>query len=178
MAVRKKSEIIHLRVDPVCKLLLESIANVEGVTATRVIERLITQAAGEIKIEEVDYLINESVLEHGELTLKDAIKMAYCSGEPLLTKLRLHYLAYEVLTARDKEITKAIVLNIDLFGGQDNIFTAEENLVSEDGFSVVPCVSLESIRLHMASLENYAEFKEKNPNLRVRYKEYLKISGL
>lgn len=178
MAVRKKSEIIHLRVDPVCKLLLEGMANVEQITATRVIERLITQAAGKIAIEEVDYVIDASVLNNGTLTLKDAIEMAFNSREPLLTKLRLYYLAYEVLTFRDKEITAAIILNHDLFGGQEDIFAAVEEMINEEGLSVIPRISLEKIRSHMDSLESFAEFKEKNQTLRVSYKEYLKISGL
>jgi len=176
MAIRKKSEIIHLRVEPQSKLLLEGLANLGNTTATRTIERLLMEAAENTQVSEIEDAISESVLTNGGLTLKAALELAAADRDPIIIKLRLSYLANDALNTADQFITMAITSSKNLFSGDEEIFTKAEGILKSEEFDSVPRIDTEKIAASMDLLESYAEFRIKNPNIMMSYKEYLKAS--
>lgn len=175
MAVRKKSETIHLRVQPLSKLFLEGLANIDKTTSTRIIENLILEAA-KAQTVDVDDVISDDCLENEVLTLNNALEMAFDSRHPILTKLRINYLACDALSFKDKMITLSIIINPELFSGDEAIFSESEGIIKPDDFSEIPRVSLNKIETHTDSLEKFAEFREKNPMLKIKYKAFLKLA--
>ena len=176
MAIRKKSEIIHLRVEPQSKLLLEGLANLGNTTATRTIERLLMEAAESAQVSEIEIAISESVLTDGGLTLKAALELAVVDRDPIIIKLRLSYLAHDALNTADQLITSAIISSKNIFGGEEEIFTKAEGILKSEEFDSVPRIDTEKIAANMDLLEDYADFRIKNPNIMMSYKEYLKAS--
>ncbi|WP_025128579.1 hypothetical protein [Pseudomonas sp. PH1b] len=176
MAIRKKSEIIHLRVEPQSKLLLEGLANLGNTTATRTIERLLMEAAESTQVAETEVAVSESVFTNGGLTLKAALELALVDRNPIIIKLRLSYLANDALNTADQFITLAIISSKTLFGGEEEIFTKAEGILKIEEFDSVPRVDTDKIAANMDFLESYADFRIKNPSIMMSYKEYLKAS--
>ncbi|EPA7430578.1 TPA: hypothetical protein VDT85_005694 [Pseudomonas aeruginosa] len=174
MAVRKKSETIHLRVQPLSKLLLEGLANVANTTSTRIIEDLILEAAKEAKVVDVNDIIDDRLLKNGKLSLIDALTAAY-HPEPILTKLRIYYLADDALSYREEVIARSILDHPEFFSGDQEVFSAKEKIIKEKYFHEVPRISLERIAESINLLESFAAFKEKNPKLITVYREFLKM---
>lgn len=174
MAIRKKSEIIHLRVEPQSKLLLEALANLGKTTATRTVERLIMEAAESTQVADIEDSISESVLTNGGLTLKAALDLAIVDRDPMILKLRLSYLANDVLNPTDKLITLAIISSRNLFSGDEEIFTEAEGILKKEELNSFPRVDLDKISASMDLLQSYADFRIKNPQVMFSYKEYLK----
>lgn len=178
MAVRKKSETIHLRVQPLSKLLLEGLANAANTTSTRIIEDLILEAAKEDEVVDIDEIIDDRFLKNGKLSLIDALTAAYHSEEPILTKLRTYYLAGDALSYRENVIARTILYHPEFFSGDQEIFSAKEKIIKEECFHEIPRINLERIAESMSSLESFAAFKEKNPKLKTKYSEFLKMAEL
>lgn len=176
MAIRKKSEIIHLRVEPQSKFILEGLANLGGTTATRVIERLLLEASEIAQVMDIEESIDDSILADGKLTLREAIDLALVDKDQIITKLRISYLANDALSVADKFITLAIISSLDIFGGEIEIFARSENIIKEEDFNSIPRVDVEKIHEHMKSLTKFAEFRVKNPNIFMSYKEYLRVA--
>lgn len=176
MANRKKSEIIHLRVEPHSKLILEGLANLGGTTATCVIERLLLEASETTQVVDIEESIDDSILADGKLTLREAIDLAVVDRDQIITKLRMSYLANDALSVSDKFITLAITSSLDIFGGEVEIFAKSENIIRDKDLNNIPRVDLEKIHEHMKSLTKFAEFRVKNPNIFMRYKEYLRVA--
>lgn len=178
MAVRKKSETIHLRVQPISKLLLEGLANAANTTSTRIIEDLILGAAEKTEVVDTENKIDDRLKKNGKLSVRDALTIAHQPSEPILTKLRTYYLAADALSLREIDIVITILHHPDLFSGDKEIFSAKEKIIKEEYFHEVPTVSLEKIAERMSSLESFAAFKEKNPKLKTKYSEFLKMTEL
>ncbi|MGR0171323.1 hypothetical protein [Pseudomonas aeruginosa] len=178
MAVRKKSETIHLRVQPLSKLLLEGLANAAKTTSTSIIENLILEAAQKAEVVDVDDMIDDRLLRNGKLSLTDALTAAYHPDEPILTKLRTYYLADTALGYRESLISSTILHLPEFFSGDQEIFSAKEKIIKKEYFHEVPRVSLEKIEESMGSLESFAAFKEKNPKLKTKYSDFLKMTEL
>lgn len=177
MAVRKKSETIHLRVKPISKALLEGLANSTGKTSTQVIEDLITSAAEEFVITDVEAMIDEDTLEDGLLNLKAALISAHYPDEPILTKLRTYYIAGDALSVRDKIIASTILKYKSYFSGNTSIFSVSDGFINRDHLSDIPKIDLNEISRRMPSLEEFAAFREKNPNWTSSYESFLKMTG-
>lgn len=177
MAVRKKSETIHLRVKPISKAFLEGLANSTGKTSTQIIEDLITEAAEKFIIEDVEDRINLDALEDGHLSLKAALISAHCPDEPILTKLRTYYIAENALSARDRTIASTIIRSKEFFHGKSEIFSVEDEIINPDRICDTPKIDLNEISKRMSSLEEYAVFREKNPNWKSSYEAFLKMIG-
>jgi len=177
MAVRKKSETIHLRVDPLSKFLLEGLASITKTTSTRVIEELILNAARAEVIDDVDIILSEELLKNGVLTLDIALRLSLDSRHPIYTKLRTYYLAVDALNFKDHIIARSIILHPKLFSGQDYIFHESEQIIKAEDFSEVPRVNLEKIQRHMDDLNKFAEFCEKNPKLKIKYEAFLELTA-
>lgn len=177
MAVRKKSETIHLRVKPISKALLEGLANSSGKTSTQIIEDLITEAAEKFVIDDLEERINTDVLDNGQLTLKAALESAHCPDEPVLTKLRTYYIAGDALSPRDKKVVSAILQSKEFFAGETEIFSVEDEIIRSDRISDTPKIDLNEISKRMPSLEEFAVFREKNANFKSTYEAFLKMIG-
>jgi|GEM_PF-3045990 len=177
MAVRKKSETIHLRVKPISKALLEGLANSTGKTSTQIIENLITEAAAKHVIEDTEDFINTRSLSDGRLDLETALESAHVDHDLVLTKLRTFYIAKEALSSRDKIIASTIINSNNLFSGNSEIFSIEDEIVNPDFISKTPKLDLNEIARRMPSLEEFAVFREKNPNWRSTYDAFLKMIG-
>ena len=177
MAVRKKSETIHLRVKPISKALLEGLANSTGKTSTQVIEDLITAAAEKFIITDVEALIDEDTLEDGQLSLKSALESAHYPDEPILTKLRTYYIAGDALSVRDSIIAATIIQTPKFFSGNTQIFSISDGFINRDHLSDIPKIDLDEISKRMSSLEDFAAFREKNPNWTSSYAGFLKMTG-
>ena len=179
MVSRKKSEIIHIRVQPNFKVLLEGLANLGGVTSTKIIEQLIVKSAQKTYIPDIDVIISGDFLKDGKLTLADAVETTFLEGEPVLTKLRMYYLASDALSRKDQIVCAAVVNkeNGDLFFGEDEIFYRSEGVIEPQELSGIPTVSVAKINDHLNSLEEFAEFREKNPRIKIAYIDFLKMSG-
>lgn len=173
MAIRKKSETIHLRVEPISKALLEGLANSTGKTATQIVEGLVLEAAEKRLIENVEGFINKGALKNGKLDLKTALVSAHVDRDVTLTKLRTFYIAKEALSSRDIIIVSTIIEHEDLFFGVDEIFADDDELIDPDFISKTPKLNISKISNKMSLLEDYAEFREKNPNLKSTYKNFL-----
>lgn len=178
MAVRKKSETIHLRVNPISKALLEGLANINGKTATQIIEDLITEAAEKTIINEfeIDEYIYEGTFENKIIDLKSALFAVQHPSEPIITKLRTYYIAPEALSSRDRTITMTILQHPQLFGGKAKIFKSVENLIDNEYINDIPDIDLKKIADRMDSLENYSVFKEKQPSWKSTYEMFLTMT--
>lgn len=176
MAIRKKSEIIHLRVEPQSKLMLEGLANLSGTTATRVIERLLLEASEIAQVMDVEDSIDDSVLTGGKLTLREAIGLALVDQDPIITKLRISYLANDALSLTDQFITIAIISSPELFEGVVEIFAKSEKIIKTKELNNIPSVDLKKINSHMKSLIDFANFRIKNTNIAMSYNEYSKFA--
>ncbi|MBS9723813.1 hypothetical protein [Stutzerimonas stutzeri] len=177
MAVRKKSETIHLRVRPFSKALLEGLANSTGKTSTQLIEELITEAASKFSIEAIPELINIAVLRDGQLDLKTVVESAHVEHDAILTKLRTFYIAQSSLSLRDRIIASTIIDSPELFSGNSEIFAVEDEIVKPEFISSTPKLDLHEITRRMPSLEDFAAFREKNPGWKSTYKDFLKMIG-
>lgn len=178
MAVRKKSETIHLRVNPISKALLEGLANINGKTATQIIEDLITEAAEKTIMNEVevDEYINEAAFQNKIIDLKSALFAVQHPSEPIITKLRTYFIALETLSSRDRTITRTILQHPQLFGGKTKIFKSVENLIVKKYINEIPDVDLKKIADRMDSLESYSVFKEKKPSWKSTYEMFLAMT--
>jgi uncharacterized protein (DUF1778 family) len=179
MAVRKKSETIHLRVSPISKALLESLASLNHKTSTQIIEDLIAESAEKTILSEfrVDSYINRAAFENKTIDLKTLISAVQHPTEPVITKFRLYFIAPNALSSRDYVVYNTILLCSELFKGNTKIFESVENLMLKEFIGEVPDVDLAKINAHMESLDGFAAFKEKNPNLKSTYKIFLEMTG-
>lgn len=178
MAVRKKSETIHLRVSPISKALLEGLANINGKTATQIIEDLITEAAEKTVINEVevDEYVNEAAFPNKRMDLKNTLVAIQHSSEPIITKLRTYFIAMEVLSSRDQTIARTILQHPQYFGGKTKIFKSVENLIQKEYIDEIPDVDLKKIAERMDSLESFSAFKEKKPSWKSTYEMFLTMT--
>lgn len=177
MAVRKKSETIHLRVKPISKALLEGLSNSTGKTSTQIIEDLITEAAAKYFIADVEDIINDDALKNGQIDLGTALVAAHCDDDPILTKLRTYYIAPDALSARDRTIASTIIQSSDIFLGDSELFSIEDDIINLDYISDAPKLDIHEISRRMPSLDAFAAFREKNPNWKSTYEDFLKMIG-
>lgn len=177
MAVRKKSETIHLRVRPISKALLEGLANSTGKTSTQIIEELITEAASRSFIEDIQASINFSALKDGQLDVKTVVESAHVDHDAILTKLRTFYIAQSLLSFRDKIIASTIIESPGIFAGKSEIFSIEDEIVKPGFISSTPKLDLHEVARRMPSLEDFAAFREKNPGWKSTYEDFLKMIG-
>ncbi len=177
MAIRKKTETIHLRVEPITKAYLEALGNAYGKTSTQVLEELLKDAAAKFSVEGVGECVDRGALKNNKLDLKTAVDSAHVDHDVILTKLRAFYIAKEALSARDKIIASAIIESDGLFFGQSEIFEIGDKIVKPDFISKTPKLNLHEVSRRMRSLEAFGAFREKNPNWRSTYQEYLKMTG-
>lgn len=175
MAIRKKSETIHLRVNPISKALLEGLANINGQTATQIIEDLITEAAEKTILNdvEVDVYINEAAFPNKIIDLKSALFAVQHSSDPIITKLRTYFMAPAALSSRDKTIAMTILQYPQFFGGKTKIFKSVESLIDKEFINEIPDIDLKKIADRMDSLEGYSVFKEKKPSWKSTYEMFL-----
>ena len=177
MAVRKKSEAIHLRVSPFSKALLEGLSNASGRTSTQIIEGSIIDESKKIFMLP-DVMISDEFLEaDGSLQLITALTSTHFSGEPVLTKLRTFYVAEDALSGRDKIIARTIVESTDRFSGETKIFSIADKIIRQEYLSTLPKLDMNEVSKHMPALERYAEFKEKNPTIKASYDDFLKMTS-
>ena len=177
MAIRKKTETIHLRVEPITKAYLEALGNASGKTSTQVLEDLLKDAAAKFIVDGVGECVDCDALKNGNLDLKTAVDSALVDHDVILTKLRTFYIAKEALSTRDEIIADAIIASEELFFGQSEIFAIDEKIVKSDFVSKTPKLNLHEISRRMRSLEDFGAFREKNPNWRSTYQEFLKMTG-
>jgi hypothetical protein len=177
MAVRKKSETIHLRVGPTSKAMLEGLANSSGKTSTQIIEELIAGAAASFLVEDAQDFINAAVLDGGKLDLKTVVECAYVEHDSILTKLRTFYISKNALSIRDRIISETIIQSPELFQGKSEIFSEEDEIVKASFISKTPKLDLNEVSRRMPSLEDFAAFREKNPNWKSTYESFLKMIG-
>lgn len=177
MAIRKKTETIHLRVKPTTKAYLESLANATGKTSTQILEDLLEDAAAGFVISDAGDYINRASLKNNKLDMKTALDAALVDHDAILTKLRTFYLAKEALSLKDRYIISAIIESRDMFLGKDEIFSEDDEIIKSYFIAETPKLSTQAILQRKSSLEDYGDFREKNPNLKSTYKEYLKMSG-
>jgi len=176
MAGRKKSETIHLRVSPISKALLEGLANVSGKTSTQIIEELITEAAEKTVLSDVYSCINTSALPNSEMNVKNVVVAAQHPSEPILSKLRAHFIAWNTLSIRDQTITTTILTHPQFFAGKTKIFTKGEKIIQSGLYDAIPDVDLKEISKRMESLDSFSVFKEKNPNWKSTYEMFLSMT--
>lgn len=177
MAIRKKSETIHLRVDPISKALLEGLANFGATTSTQIIQDLISEAADRAVISDVEDMIDDSILEAGELRLKTALLAAQYPGNATLTKLRTYYIAHEALNSRDATIASTILNSKNIFTGETPIFSTSDQFIKKEVLHQLPKINLEEVSKRTASLEEFALFVEKNPKRTSNYTAFLAMIG-
>lgn len=174
MAIRKRSETIHLRVGTISKACLEGLANATGRTATRVIEDLITEAASKYQAMDVDSDVDDEYWSKGEWSLLSALELALVPDQPMLTKLRIYFLAGEALSPKERIIAGAIVLSPHLFSGATDIFNESERVQNKNPKRTVR-VNMDEIARQTPILEDYAEFRVRNKLVALKYEDYLKM---
>lgn len=177
MAIRKKTETIHLRVEPTTKAYLEALGNATGKTSTQVLEGLLEDAAAGFVVENMGDYINTASLKNNRLDLKAALDAAFVDRDIMFTKLRTFYLAKEALSLRDRYIMSAIIDSKDMFLGEDELFAEDDKVIKPYFVSEAPKLNSQAILRRMSSLEEYGAFREKNPNLKSTYREFLKMTG-
>lgn len=175
MAIRKKSETIHLRVNPISKALLEGLANQTKKTSTQVIEDLIEAAADAIFID-IDEVLDEKILRAGKLSLRRGITLAMVNDQPLLTKLRLWHLASDALSSKDFKVIAAINNNQSYFNGSTEIFSKSEKLIKPEIIDDIKKFDLEKIVESWSTLEAYVDFREKNPKWKPDFEAFYKMT--
>nr|WP_279153524.1 hypothetical protein [Pseudomonas mosselii] len=176
MAVRKKSETIHLRVSPFSKLLLEGLASASKRTSTQVIEDLLLDAAQKLEVNN-DGVISSDVLDIPRLDLHTAVSLAYVEGQPLLTKLRQWHLADTTLSQHDFRIISEIVLNRSYFDGDTILFPEGDKLLAPEEVPSIEKVNLEKIESNWPMLEAYVKFRDSNPKWKPNFKAFVEMTG-
>jgi hypothetical protein len=180
---RKKTETISLRVNPLAKNLLEGISAFRGETATEIVEKLITDAAKQMLVDKLGAAAGPGFTHIHDMDLYTVICSAYVENDPVLTRLRIFYLAPELVTDRDKSIISTILDSPDIFSGKDLIYNVEDPSSTESQAynkfvkQEIPELDLKSIRDRWESLEEYVLFKSKNKNLNSSFAAYLKLTG-
>lgn len=180
---RKKTETISLRVNPIAKNLLEGISASEGKTATEIVEKLIADAAKQMLVDKLGVAAGPGFTDIHDMDLYTVICSAYVENDPVLTKLRIFYLAPELVTDRDKSIISTILDSPDIFAGKDPIYNVEDRSSTESqAYNIfvkqgIPELDLKRIRDGWESLEEYVIFKSKNKNLNSSFAAYLKLTG-
>ncbi|AVJ24079.1 hypothetical protein [Pseudomonas sp. MYb193] len=177
MAVRKKSETINLRVSPESKNLLEGMSNVLGKTATQIIEELIAVAAKSVQLKKLGDIVDTESLKDEGLDLPTVVEAAYVEGDPVLTKLRMFYIAPSAVGERDKLIVSAIVESLDIFFGPSELFSDEDIPLKSDFRSMTPMLDLHKIYNKWDVLEEYAVFRGKNKSLNSTFSAFLKLTN-
>jgi len=175
MAVRKKAEIIHLRVSAISKACLEGLANAMGKNSTGVLEDLISEAASKLEVQEIDNAVDDRFWPNGDWTLLKAIQLAQVPDEPILKKLRIYFLASEALSLKDRFLIEAILWSPDFFSGDTNIFLESEGVITNADDHRLFKVDLDAISRLMSSLEDYSDFRFKNKSLSPCYRDYMRM---
>lgn len=178
MAIRKKSETIHLRVSSISKACLEGLGNAMGKTSTRVLEDLIAEAAAKFKIEGVDDAVDHRYWLGGDWTLLKALQLAHVPDDPILKKLRTFFLADEALSPKDYILVEGILWSPDTFSGDTEIFLESEGVLKiEENPDDIRAykVDLNEISRQMPLLEDFAEFRLKNKLGVLRYEDYVRM---
>lgn len=176
MAVRKKSETINLRVSPVSKNLLEGMSSVLGKTATQIIEELIAAAAKSVQLKKLGDIVDTESLKGEGLDLPTVVEVAYVEGDPVLTKLRMFYIAPSAVSERDKIIISAIIESLDIFSGSSELFADEDIPLKSNFRSMTPMLDLYKINNKWEILEEYAIFRGKNKSLNSTFSAFLKLT--
>ncbi|WP_146136250.1 hypothetical protein [Pseudomonas simiae] len=176
MAVRKKSETINLRVSPESKNLLEGMSNVLGKTATQIIEELIVAAAKSVQLKKLGDIVDAESLKGEGLDLPTVVEAAYVEGDPVLTKLRMFYIAPGAVSERDKLIVSAIVESLDMFSGPSELFAGEDIPLASSFRSMTPTLDFHKIHNKWEVLEEYAVFRGKNKSLKSTFPAFLKLT--
>lgn len=176
MAVRKKSETINLRVSPESKNLLEGMSNVLGKTATQIIEELIAVAAKSVQLKKLGDIVDTESLKGEGLALPKVVEAAYVEGDPILTKLRMFYIAPSAVAERDKLIVSAIVESLDMFSGPSELFADEDIPLKLNFRSLTPMLDFHKIHDKWEILEEYAVFRGKNKSLNSTFSAFLKLT--
>lgn len=175
MAIRKKSETIHLRVSPQSKLFLEGLANATKRTSTQVIEDLLADAAKNLVVEN-EGSIALGAYDEEELDLQTATSLAYVEGQPLLTKLRIWHLTPKLLTLLDYRIISAIVINRQYFEGEVTVFPEQQKLFTAELGLAIEAVDIAKIESHWSILEAYVRFRDDNPKWKPDFLSFVKMA--
>lgn len=124
MAVRKRSETIHLRTTPFVRSTLDVLAALNGKTATAVIEDLLSLAISETELPAPNF-IQEKKIVNGRINLKELMESIY-TDNALLFKLRLFILVPDAVSEDDKIMCEIILEDLarpaSIFRGEEKIF--------------------------------------------------------
>ncbi|AVK05346.1 hypothetical protein ISF08_11205 [Pseudomonas aeruginosa] len=173
MAVRKRSETIHLRTTPFVRSTLDVLAALNGKTATAVIEDLLSLAISETELPAPNF-IQEKKIVNGRINLKELMESIY-TDNALLFKLRLFILVPDAVSEDDKIMCEIILEDL---ARPASIFRGEEKIFDEKCGGVVKSKQLPSIdTLTLGSSENvlkrYVDFIKKNPDIEIDYKGFI-----
>jgi hypothetical protein len=174
MVVRKKTEIIHLRVSGTAKASLEGLATGSGKTATRILEDLIAKQAAQTPVAECDSGV-ASIFDLAQYSLLIAINEILKFDDPILKMLRAEFFAAEILNKKDRIMVRTILRSVDLFSGSDDIFPDHKEVLDNQVYLRFPKLNLKTVAQHMPSLQGFADFRIKNEQLNIDYASYLKM---
>lgn len=175
MAIRKRSETIHLRTTPFVKSTLDVLAALNDKTATSVIESLLYEAMSRTVVAAPKFVKPEKVSK-GKVSLIDLMEGIYTDNE-LLFKLRLFLLVPSTISGDDRLACEAISNDLKLedsvFSGEDKIFDEKcSEFISDIEF---PGVDTDRLAVNVNVLKKYVEFKKKNPEVDMNYRTYLEV---
>lgn len=179
---RKKTETISLRVNPVAKHLLEGMSAFQGKTATEIVEDLIADAAMRVQVDKLGDVVAD--FRDVVMDLYTIVHALYVENDPILTKLRIFFVAPTLVTERDKVIISTILDSIETFEGDDQLFDIKDESSRKQhsnlevaNSSSTPRVDLEKIRANWEFLEEYVLFRTKNKNLNLSFPAFLSMRG-
>lgn len=180
MANRSKKTVLSVRVSPYAKACLDVLASIGQKSLPSAIEDLLESAFESIYIAPPAFVKKSALVDSGGekvVGLGQLMRALWTENQNLL-KLRLHLTEPTALSDRDQVITGTVFKNLDVFGGDDEIFDSRATMIDTSSPGI-PKISLALVDLYWPLLSDYARFIASNSlNLGfLDYQDMLRKSG-
>lgn len=169
---RSKKTVLSVRISSYAKASIDVLSAIRQESQPDVIERLLE---GALKTEEVPataFIKADQLSQQGTLKLTDLMRYVWTEDAELF-KLRLHLLEPAALSERDQVVTGTVFQNLDVFGGNDQLFDKKALQIVADS-PAIPKLALTLVRLYWPLLNDYARFLSAN-SMKVSFPDYVDL---
>ena len=173
MANRSKKTVLSVRVSPYAKACLDVLASIGQKSLPSAIEDLLESAFESIHIAPPAFVKKSALVEIGGkkvVPLGQLMRAVWTENQNLL-KLRLHLVEPSALSDRDQVITGTVFKNLELFGGNDEIFDTRATMIDASSPGI-PKISLALVNLYWPLISDYARFIASN-SINLGFLDYL-----
>lgn len=170
MANRSKKTVLSVRISPFFKSSLDVLAALQSRSLPDLVEDLIDQAFERQEVMPPAFIKQERLTERGTVRLAELMRFIWID-DAVLFKIRLHLLAPDALSERDRLITGSVFNNLQIFKGEDRVFGREASSFVMDS-PEIPKLNLKLISLFWPLLTDYARFLSLN-ELKLSLPDYM-----